>query len=355
MLQRIQNQNGMSLVSAVVAGAVGFIIMGSMMMMQLNQIKQNKGLEQKLEAIQVEQTLTRILADKNTCECIFKDKQSITLASDTTHVDNVTIKNGCSDTDFLKKDEAISSSRTNLRVSSIDLKNVKKTAPNTFLADLQIGFDAGSFAGPMLKPLTVTQMFKTDGADKVIECVNATTSDKAALCLSISGTWDSTTEKCSTNTVSADLQAACVSVNGVWNSVTSKCSLPKSPGGAIMPKDYAETFDGLKIPCPDSCSGNIELKNEGDKLVAYARGSGWVKRKIGSFDSITGEYTDIPYSPWFNGIASPNDSELSRKVQITPMGLVIDRVCKGGPLAEGTDFSVYSIPRACPPTILNFK
>lgn len=177
-----RNEHGMTLVSTIIAGVVGFIIMGSMMTMQINQMKQNKALEQKLETIELKESLIKLLSDKTSCDCIFVSQQTLTLPETlSTGLHNLTFKN-CSGSALLEKNSVYSLSKTNLKISAIDLVNLKDNGSGNYEADLQIGFDPTSFVGPQLKPITMKEHFKVVG-NTITACLgSATTSASTAKC-----------------------------------------------------------------------------------------------------------------------------------------------------------------------------
>lgn len=191
-------------------------IIGLAMATMITQLqKQNKGLQQKLESIQIEQSLTRLLTDNNNCKCMF---QNLTIPSDNSNV-TITggIKAGCSGVNLLTPGTEVHSSGTGLKVSSVELKNITNVDATRKLANIVVNFDQNSLASPLRSISIIGQSFLVSGTT-VTECVGLPGAKE--MCQGMGGTWIS-------GACQMSPQLACTSLGGNWTG--SACSLTPGP------------------------------------------------------------------------------------------------------------------------------
>lgn len=208
------NRRGFGILEALIAFGLVSIIGLAITFTLLNFMKQNKGLQQKLESIELEQNIVRLLSDVTSCDCIFKGYPF--------SGENISdgIKNGCAG-NLIKPNSLISPTGAGLKVKSIKLQDLNESEKT---ADLLIDFNEESVVG-VLKPIRIRSLkFQVSGGN-IDRCFGSL--GKKELCLNFGWTWEN--NKCTFQTA----QDTCGTLGGSWNG--SSCSLPGSSTVAAVP------------------------------------------------------------------------------------------------------------------------
>lgn len=189
-LHSIKNQKGFSLVEVLVASFLMLILGLAMVTMTVNQQRQNKALQQKLDVMEVEQTLLRLLAEPQSCQCMF---QGLVWNPDGQNnlPDLTTIKNGCAtgaNNTLLSHNAVITGTSSSLKVNAIKVKNAKDIGGNNRTADIEISFLSAPDMPPVKSILLSSQSFSINPADsKIDQCLGVAGADK--MCVSMGGSW----------------------------------------------------------------------------------------------------------------------------------------------------------------------
>jgi type II secretory pathway pseudopilin PulG len=215
---------GFSIIEIMVAaGLISVIALGVASMMVSFQ-KENRALSEKLESIELEQGLSRILADSATCGCLF---DSPAWTTGTGEVPLTHLKQGCTTKNFLTVGAPLTS-QSRLTVNSIKIKNISPLGTGNIIGDLEISL-SGS-AAP-IKPITILgQSFVPDSTanpTKIAGCLGV--AGASQICSSLGGTWTSST--CVMNRPPPPMTTAdCVASYGSgWTFNGSACVPPSTP------------------------------------------------------------------------------------------------------------------------------
>ncbi|MGZ3782583.1 MAG: PulJ/GspJ family protein [Pseudobdellovibrionaceae bacterium] len=218
---------GFSLIEILITIGIAGIISLAIATITTTLIKQNKALQQKLESIELEQNTVRLLADNNSCNCIFQGLPftgAETLMSDG-------IKNGCSGY-LIKPNSLISANGSGLKISTIKLDTLNIAEKS---ADLLINFAPGSIVGS-LKPIRIKSLRFVISGTNIDQCFGVAGSKE--VCISMGGTWQNNT--CS---FAAPASQTCASLGGSWTG--SSCTLPTpSVSGSTLCSSLGGTWGG---------------------------------------------------------------------------------------------------------------
>jgi prepilin-type N-terminal cleavage/methylation domain-containing protein len=173
----------------------------------VNLSHQNKSITQKLEAVELEQTIVRLMADNNSCQCMF---QGITW-DNTKPVTLTSLKNGCNN-DLVSVGSEVSSGKTGLKIKSINLKNLSEQTAIPPTADIFIEFEQSPDT-MQLKPIKIASQGFTLTGSSIQNCLGVT--NASAVCITLGGSIVSGTCVLSPN-------FACNSLGGSWSG--SKCN-----------------------------------------------------------------------------------------------------------------------------------
>lgn len=181
-LETLTNNKGASLIETLSAAAIMLVIALAMATVTHSFSKQNASLQSKLDSIEAEQAIIRLLSDSASCSCMFKDLSVPSGAS--MELENVT--NGClsSGEALLTKNKTLFSS-TNLVIKSISLNRFKNLSLDSASADLEIAFEPNTNI-VMPKGITVTGLSFAINNGKVSHCLGD--KDANQLCSLIGGT-----------------------------------------------------------------------------------------------------------------------------------------------------------------------
>lgn len=242
-------QRGFSLLEVLVAAGIVSFIGLAMTSTTVNLLRQNKGLQQKLESIELEQNIVRLLSDGTSCDCIFNGYSF----SDADITDG--IKNGCSGY-LIKPNSMVSPEGSGLKIKSIKLDDVNVSQKT---ADLLIDFNQESIVGA-LKPIRIKSLKFILNGSNIDRCFGSLGTKE--FCLNLGWTWES--NKCTFQTA----QQTCVSLGGTWD--TNKCRISSAANiaseatptsttsldcGATPNGGYSTriTTDCRKVSYPDNC------------------------------------------------------------------------------------------------------
>ncbi|MCB0371161.1 MAG: hypothetical protein KDD45_17530, partial [Bdellovibrionales bacterium] len=137
---------GYSLIEVLIATSIVMMMALAMGTLIHNNQKQNKGLQQKLEAIELEQQVVRLLTDVAACECMFKD-----LDWTGSDINIPLLKRGCGG-NLVSAGNLISPGGSGVKINTIQLENIDTA---NISADLKITFDSTSTIIP-LKPIIIS-------------------------------------------------------------------------------------------------------------------------------------------------------------------------------------------------------
>ncbi|MFN7455415.1 MAG: type II secretion system protein J [Pseudobdellovibrionaceae bacterium] len=243
------------LVEVLVAVAIMAIIAVGMAAMTVSIARQNTSLQEKLQSIELEQSIHRLMADSNNCACMFAN---LAWPTNGTEISLGQLKNGCQTggTALISAGQKINPS-SNMKVASVKLKNLKNIDATTVSGDLEILFDEGTLESA-LKPISIPSQSFTLTGSSVRACLGVQGADR--ICSSLGGTWNGTTcatkpppptETCTSiggtwtdgacraasSATTADVATGsapqvCASLGGTW---TSGACIPASPSGGSTP------------------------------------------------------------------------------------------------------------------------
>ena len=174
-----KNQSGQSLVSVIIAGGVGAIVLGFLTDTMIQQGLGQKFLTQKLEINDLTNNLITTFSKADNCSCQFADnaatnpnhanfatnlKFDTTLPIDQRKISVKKLYTGCKSATFtppilVEDNEFVPNSSSNLKVDTVELVNLEQVGgPNEWQGQWQISFQTGS--GKVIRsvrPITVTQ------------------------------------------------------------------------------------------------------------------------------------------------------------------------------------------------------
>lgn len=230
-MKKYKHHNGFSLVEVLVT--VGVIsIMGLAMATMMSSLeRQNKALGQKLESIELEQSLNRILVDNASCGCLF-DYPAWTTG--TPEINLTHLKKGCSADNLLATDTSIYTN-SQLKVETIKLKNITPFAGSgTISGDVEIVLKNGVNS---MKPIRIPGLrFSPDDITtptKIAGCVGVAGAE--TMCTGMGGTWKD--GKCQLPMMATAISTSdCIAQYGVgWTWNGSACAPPAQacPAGKV--------------------------------------------------------------------------------------------------------------------------
>lgn len=194
------------------------IVAAAMSAMTINLQKQNSAIQQKLETLEYEQAIMRLLSDNNSCECMFKGITWPSPLTPTSKISLSDIKNGCLTGVHSKLVSAGSplSTNSNLKVSSIEIQSLQSYGAGKVSGDLVINLDPATMINS-LKPIRFkSQGFSIVGSN-IDKCLGIAGADQ--MCTSFGGTW--TGAGCD---LAPSPSAACTNMGGTWSG--TQCTFP---------------------------------------------------------------------------------------------------------------------------------
>lgn len=238
-----QDKAGFSLVELLVAIGIMSIIMAGMAALGVNLSRESKALQQKLETIEMEQVLVRLMSERSACDCMFR---GIDWRSDAA-MEIPLLAKGCNSTPgsyLISAGKPLSDYGAGVEISRISLQNPTDIGGNNRVADLVIEFSRSSLIRP-LRPLRIpSQSFVLSGTS-IGQCMGIAGSE--VLCHDLGGTWSS--GSCQFPQVGGDL--ACTSAGGRMINGTCVMSPQRGLKGAFMP------HAGKTISCTDSSGRTV--------------------------------------------------------------------------------------------------
>lgn len=219
-----QKMNGFSLIEILVAAGLISIIGLSVASLMVSFHKENKSLSEKLESIELEQGLNRILADNSSCSCLF-DSPAWTTSD--TQVSLTHLKRGCTAANFLVVNAPVSP-QSQLIVDSIKIKNINPIGGGNLIGDIEIALKGGVAS---MKPITIPgQSFVPDSSSaptKISSCLGV--AGASQMCTSMGGTWID--NKCKWPGATPVSTEACVAAFGADWTYNGTACVP--PGGSF--------------------------------------------------------------------------------------------------------------------------
>lgn len=162
------NSHGMSIVEVVVASGIMLIIGIGVVSLMSSQQKSNKNLEYKLDVLNVEGALARLLSDDSNCACMFN---GISFSSSNQNVNLNKIPNGCQTgpNNSLVTVGAKLTSDSSIIVQSIALANVVDSGVNQKSSDLIIEVTNPGMA--IIKPIKIpARQFRVNSGGSITSC-----------------------------------------------------------------------------------------------------------------------------------------------------------------------------------------
>ncbi|MCM2280948.1 MAG: prepilin-type N-terminal cleavage/methylation domain-containing protein [Bdellovibrionaceae bacterium] len=246
---RILSEDGFSLIEMVIASGILLVLALGMSSFYTTMSKENSALQQKLNTLELEQAVVRLLGDADACSCMFSGLAMGTINS---NIDLSTpLKNGCSSDILIAPDKPISAS-SSVTVNTIQLKNLKVIAPGRRGADLEVSFSNTVRA---LKPITIPSLGFEIAAGKVTQCVGTAGAQK--LCQDMGGIWDTTSSKCQ---MPSDIATLCAKFGGTYSSVSGSCQLPTATASNTTGTPTATATSNMNCP-KSSCYIDLSFSN----------------------------------------------------------------------------------------------
>lgn len=243
-----KDAQGFSLLEVTVAVGILGIIVWATTGLIISLMNENKALSEKLESIELEQSLNRLTTESNVCSCMF---DSPAWSPGVSEIELNHLKKGCVAESLLSVGEPVNSG-SKLKTESIKIKNISVIGSGNLMGDLEIKLSGGARS---IKPLLISGLsFSPD---------NIALPQKISTCLGVAGA-----------------QQLCVGMGGTWD---GHCSLPPSTGAE--PLGIAETcvalggvFTDPTGPCVfNSSKSDTKTRTEPGTLVAHCE-----SYKIGS-------------------------------------------------------------------------
>lgn len=249
-MKKQKHHNGFSLVEVLVT--VGVVsIMGLAMASMISSLeRQNKALGQKLESIELEQSVNRILVDNTSCGCLF-DYPAWTTGTPEISLNH--LKKGCNAENLLTKDASIFPN-SQLKVETIKLKNITPlVGSGTISGDVEIVLKNGISS---MKPIRISGLrFSPDDITtptKIAGCVGV--AGAQTMCTGMGGSWDGSKCIMSTN-IDSQTSKICTNLGGSWDG--SSCSLVAKSKTCPSQKVSCGMWNLSKCTLPEGVQGQI--------------------------------------------------------------------------------------------------
>lgn len=266
-------EQGFSLLEVIVSVGILGIMTWATTGMIISLMNENKVLSEKLESIELEQSVNRLTTESIACSCMF-DSPDWTVGI--SEVELTHLKKGCLSERLLVVGELLNSS-SKLRTESIKIKNISSIGSGNLMGDLEIKLTGGARS---IKPLLISGLsFSPD---------NVALPKKITNCLGVAGA-----------------QQLCVGMGGSWN---GHCTLPPTEGSE--PLGIAKTcvalggtFTEPVGPCVfDSTNNASKGKMEPGTLVAHCEsyqigpipGGTWPSYCFNNYSSCSGSGASFP-------------------------------------------------------------
>lgn len=187
VVPNLRNSHGSALVMVMAGVAITGIMVAGITTLIVNGQRETQSLAQKLEILQIQQTVMGDLADSTVCGCNFDPTKNTTNGAPLTFNSNApssssinlsTLYSGCNagqpSNPTLKVGQPVPGSQSGLAIASVQLTDIQPTgAPGGFRGQLQVSFDRSKMVISR-HPASVALNFQADvgnpGAAKIIGC-----------------------------------------------------------------------------------------------------------------------------------------------------------------------------------------
>lgn len=163
-----QNKKGFSLIEILVAVGIVSIVGFALTTLFISTQKQNKFIEQKLEKVELEQSIVKLLSDNSTCSCLLNGPA---WSTGTTEINLASLKNGCSGNDLIQASQPINPN-SQIRIDTIKIKDISDVGSGMISGVIEIKLK--DTIQPM-KPIVISgQSFITDNVatpTKITSCL----------------------------------------------------------------------------------------------------------------------------------------------------------------------------------------
>lgn len=169
------NSRGFSLVELMatlgIIATMGYVIVT----FKVDMAKHGQTLKNKLETMEIEESLLRLFADSRACRCMFRGLEWLPDSESTLNLNS--LKNGCevgaddNAVNLLQVGQSINS-QSLLNVNSIKLRNMRDIDTEKKVADLEISFDTPA-STLKSKPVSIPSLHFTVNANQVSHCLEA--------------------------------------------------------------------------------------------------------------------------------------------------------------------------------------
>ena len=177
----VSKQKGFSLVEMLVVTAIIGVLAAAFARLMGNQLAAERGLTEKLATLDLGRLLINNLADGTVCTGVLSDStvnpkapykvNTAFPATTKIKLNSLPATSSGGAPTIAQVGQQASSLSTKILVNSIDFKNFVPAGPNAYIAELDIGFTAGTIA---MKPLTMKMVIATDNKGVIQNCGSST-------------------------------------------------------------------------------------------------------------------------------------------------------------------------------------
>lgn len=156
----VKNNKGFTLVEILISVGIMAIVSLAISQLFISQMKQNKQINQKLEATDLNNLLLQVFQTQSLCDLNFKNKKiDISNPNSIPDINIAQISSGLGQY-IAKQNTPLSSSQNELFVDKINLTNLKQAGGQYYQGTLKIDLKVGSgYMSP--KPIFINQLFDT--------------------------------------------------------------------------------------------------------------------------------------------------------------------------------------------------